>query len=160
MTKALTSWWHGRTRREQILLASALVLFGLVFGWLGVLRPLAPARAEAADRLAAAEADLGEIRALTPIIRAAEARARSAGDVPAIDTIRRRATDAGLVADTIADDGAGRVTLRIAAIKPAVLLRWIADIETRDQILVDSLTVTRNGDATVAADLAFRGAAR
>lgn len=160
MKTAIILWWRGLTRREQLLLMVALALFVLVFGWLGVIKPLQSARADSAARLATATADLGEIKALTPIIRSAEARAGGAVAASTIDTIRRRATEAGLTAEGMADDGAGRVTLRIAAIKPAALLKWIADIEINDGVIVDKLEITRNGDATVAAELGFRGASQ
>jgi general secretion pathway protein M len=157
---AVILWWRALTRREQLLLLVAMTLFVLVFGWLGIIKPLQSARATSAARLATASADLAEIKALTPMIRTAEARARAGIAAPAIDTIRRRATEAGLTADGIVDDGTGRVTLRIPAIKPAVLLKWIADIEINDGVLVDKLEVTRNGDATVAVELGFRGASQ
>lgn len=160
MKTALTLWWRGLTRREHLLLLTALTLFVLVFGWLGIINPLHDARADTANRRATANADLGEIKALTPVIRAAEARARGAGSTPTIDTIRRRVTETGLTAEGIADDGAGRVTMRIPAIKPAALLRWISDVEVNDGVVVDKLEMTRNGDATVAAELGFRGASQ
>lgn len=160
MKSALILWWRGLTRREQLLLMVALALFMLVFGWLGIVKPLQSARADSAARLAAATADLGEIEAQTLVIRAAEAQARGAVAASTIDTVRRRVAEAGLTAEGIADDGAGRVTLRIPAIKPAALLKWIADIEINDGVIVDKLDITRNGDVTVAAELGFRGASQ
>jgi general secretion pathway protein M len=160
VSNALTLWWHGLTRREQLLLMVALILFAFVLGWLGIIKPLQSARADSAARLAAATADLGEITAQTPMIRAAEARVRGAGAASTIETVRRRVAEAGMTVEGIADDGAGRVTLRIPAIKPAAFLKWIADIETNDGVVVDQLKITRNGDATIAVDLGFRGASQ
>ena len=160
MKSALILWWRGLTRREKLLLLVALVLFVLVFGWLGIIKPLQSARGDSAARLAAATADLGEINARTPMIRTAEARARGAEAALIIDMIKGRVAEAGLTSEGIADDGAGRVTLRIPAIKPAVLLKWIADLEINDGVIVDKLEITRNGDATVAAELGFRGGSK
>jgi general secretion pathway protein M len=157
---ALIQWWRGLTRREQLLLMAASTLFVLVFGWLGIIKPLQNAGADTAARLTAATADLGEIKALTPMIRSAEARARGAMAASTIDTIRSRIAEAGLTAEGIVDDGTGRVTLRIPAIKPAALLKWIADVETIDGVIVDKLEITRNGDATVAAELGFQRASQ
>jgi general secretion pathway protein M len=155
---AVILWWRGLTRREHLLLMVALALFVLVFVWLGIIKPLQNARADSAARLVTATADLGEIKALTPMIRSAEARARGAVAASTIDTVRRRVAEAGLTAEGMADDGAGRVTLRIPAIKPAALLKWIADFEINDGIVVDKLEITRNGDATIAVEMGFRGA--
>lgn len=160
MKTALIQWWRGLTRREQLLLMAASTLFVLVFGWLGIIKPLQNAGADTATRLAAATADLGEIKALTPMIRSAEARARGSMAASTIDTIRSRIAEAGLTAEGIVDDGTGRVTLRIPAIKPAALLKWIADVETIDGVIVDKLEITRNGDATVAAELGFQRASQ
>ena len=160
MKTAVILWWRGLTRREQLLLMVALTLFVLVFGWLGIVKPLQSVRADAEARLATANADLGEIKSRTPMIRAAEARARGAVAASTFDIVRRRVAEAGLTAEGIADDGAGRVTLRVPAVKPAALLKWIAGIEINDGVIVDKLEITRNGDATVAAELGFRGASQ
>lgn len=157
---ALLAWWHALTRREQWLLAVAAALFVLVIGWLGIAQPLQRGRTDAANRLATATADLGEIMAAVPMIRAAEARARAGGVNPPLETVRRRVAEAGITAESVADDGNGRVSLQIRAVKPAVLLRWIADRELQDNLVVDQLVVTRNGDATIAADIGLRGASR
>jgi general secretion pathway protein M len=157
---AIQSWWRGLTPREHLLLTVAAVLFVVIFGWLGVVRPLLQGRADAADRLATATYDLGEINARVPMIRAAEARARSTNAAPTIETVRRRVADAGLTAETITDDGSGRVSVQVRAVKPAVLLRWLAELETRDNIVADQVAMTRNGDATVAAELGLRRASQ
>lgn len=151
------AWWRGLTPREHLLLTIMAVLFAVVFGWLGIVQPLLRARADAADRLATATTDLAEINARVPAIRAAEARARSTSAMPAIETVRRRIAEAGITAEVVTDDGAGRVTIQIRAVKPAVLLRWIADREAQDNLVVDQLTLTPNADASVAADLGLRG---
>lgn len=156
MTSVL-QWWRGLTAREHRMLTVAAVLLVVVGGWLGVVRPLQLGRADATDRLATATRDLGEINARVPMIRTAEARARSAHAAPAIEIVRRRIADAGLTVESITDDGTGRVTLQIRAVKPAVLLRWISDLEAQENIVADQVAITRNGDATVAAELGLRG---
>lgn len=153
-------WWRDRSSRERVLLLVMAALLAATIAWLAVLRPLAVARGAAADRLATLETALGEVQAMTLAIRAAEARARPASTVPVIERIASRASEAGLTAERLAADSDGRVTVRVPAVKPAILLRWVADIEARDGIIVDRLAITRNGDATVAADLAFRAVRR
>lgn len=153
-------WWRDRSGREQLLLSLMAALVVIVIGWLGIIRPLAIARDAAIERLATSQRDLGDVRAMTPAIRAAEKRANPVGGVPTLERIRERVSAAGLTVERLASDGDGRVTMRVPAVKPAILLRWIADIETRDAIIVDRLAISRNGDATVAADIAFRDRGR
>jgi type II secretory pathway component PulM len=50
--------------------------------------------------------------------------------------------------------------LQIAAVKPPVLLRWIAEIETRDGVIVERASISRNEDMSVAVELALRRGAR
>jgi general secretion pathway protein M len=160
MMAIILPWWRDRSGREQVMLLVMAVLLVVTIGWLGILRPLAAARATAAERLATTESALGDVKAMTVAIRAAEVRTRPASNTPVIERIGSRATEAGLTTERLTSDGDGRVSLRVPAVKPAILLRWIADIEARDGIIADRVAITRNGDATVAADLAFRAARR
>jgi len=160
MMAMILPWWRDRSRREQLMLLVMAALLAATIAWLGILRPLALARDAAAGRLATAETALGEVRAMTLAIRAAEARAQPAGNTPVIERVGARASEAGFTAERLTSDSDGRVTMRLPAVKPAILLRWLADVETRDSIIVDRLSITRNGDATVAADLALRAARR
>lgn len=160
MTALVLPWWRERSRREQVLLLiMAALLLAIILG-LGVLRPLARARADAAERFAVATTALGDVRSMTTAIRAAEVRTRPAGATPTIERVGSRATAAGLTTEQLGSEADGRVTMRVPAVKPAMLLRWIAELEAEDGIIVDRLAVTRNGDQTVAADLALRDARR
>ena len=158
MMTMVLPWWRDRTRREQWLLGVMGVLLAIVIVWLGVMRPLAEARKAAEARHAAAVTGLGEVKAMSAAIRIAEAR--SAPAVPLVELAGRRVTEAGLTASGIESSGDGRVTVRIAAVRPPVMLRWIAEMETRDGIIVDHVGMTRNTDATVAVDLALRSGGR
>lgn len=158
MSVSILGWWRDRTGRERWLLGIMLVLLGLVIGWFGVLQPLRDARADAAARLAQASGDLADINASAATIHATEKRARTRHAAPLLDTVRQRAADAGVPAEALAGNGEGAMTLRMAAVKPAALLGWIAEIEARDGIGVDRMVLTRNADATVAVELGLRRA--
>ncbi|WP_426166453.1 type II secretion system protein GspM [Sandarakinorhabdus sp. DWP1-3-1] len=160
MTALVLPWWRERSRREQILLLVLAVLVLAITLGFGVLRPLAQARAEAADRLSVATVALGDVRGMAAAIRAAEVRTRPAEALPTIERVGSRASAAGLTTERLDSDAGGRVTMRVPAVKPAMLLRWIAELETADGIIVDRLAITRNGDQTIAADLALRDARR
>ena len=151
-------WWRDRSPREQVLLAIMAVMLASVILWLGVLRPLAGAGDRAAVRHATAVSTLGEVRSLTGAIRAAEARRRPGNDTPPLERVRASASAAGLTLDTLERNGAGEVNARIAAIKPAPLLRWIADLEVRDGITTTLLASNRNADQTLSVTLTLSGA--
>lgn len=160
MTALFLPWWRDRSRREQILLAIMAGMVAIVILWLGMLRPLAGASDRAAARHASAISALGEVRSLTGAIRAAEARRRPGNDTPALERVRASASAAGLTLDTLESDGAGQVNLRITAIKPAPLLRWIADLEARDGITTTLLASNRNADQTLAVSMTLSGGGR
>lgn len=150
-------WWRDRTRREQWLLGVMAVLLVIVFVWLGILRPAEEARAAAQARHAAALTSLGEVKAMGAAIRVAEAR--GGAGVPVTELIGQRVRETGLTAGAIESSGDGRVTVRVAAVRPQVMLRWIAELEARDGVIVEHVSMTRNNDATVAVDLTLRARA-
>jgi general secretion pathway protein M len=160
MMALILPWWRDRSPREQVLLGIMAGLLLVITLWLGVLRPLAAAGDRAAARHATAVAALGEVRSLTGAIRAAEARRRPASDTPMLERVRASASAAGLTLDALESSGAGQVSLRISAIKPVPLLRWIADLEQRDGITTISLATNRNADQTLAATLTLSGGGR
>nr|WP_310523883.1 type II secretion system protein GspM [Polymorphobacter sp.] len=156
MMAMVMPWWRDRTRREQWLLAVMGALLAVVVLWLGVMRPLAVARDAAAARHLAAVTGLGDVQAMGGAIRRAEARGGAA--VPLVELVSQRASEAGLTAERMETSGDGRVTVRIAAVRPVVMLRWLGDIEARDGVVVERVTINRNDDATLAVELALRSA--
>jgi type II secretory pathway component PulM len=121
----------------------------------GVLRP-----ADAEARHGRSIAGLAQVAAATGAIRAAEARGAGNAGVPLIELIGERARIAGLTVEDMGASGDGRLTLRVAAVKPAILLRWIAGLETGDGIIVDRVNIARNDDSSVAVELALRRSSR
>lgn len=159
MMPLLLPWWRDRSPREQVLLAVTGVLLLLVIAWLGILRPLASARTAAEARHAAAVTALADVNAMATGIRRAEKRTAATRDTPLIERISRRAAETGLTTERLETSGDGRVTVRINAVRPPVILRWLADLESRDGIIIDRVAINRNDDATLAVDLALRNGA-
>lgn len=156
MRAMLWPWWRDRSERERWLIGAMGVILVLVVLWLGIFRPIAAARDAAIARHAAAVAGLGEVQAMTGAIRRAEQRGAAARSVPLVELVSRRATEAGLSSETLETTGDGRVTMRIAAVRPTAILRWLAEVESRDGIIVERAGMTRNDDATVAVELSLR----
>lgn len=154
MMATLAPWWRERSQREQLLLAIMAALLLIVGLWLGVLRPLAAARDAAAERLALAETELGDVRAMAEPLRRAEALARPQAQTPLIEQVRRRIAEAGLTAERVEAAGDG-VAVRIAAVKPVAILRWLAQAEGVDGMVVEQLQISRNSDDTLAVELAL-----
>lgn len=154
---AATIWWRGLTRREQLLLTLMLALLVGVGLWLGVLRPLAALDAELAARQAAAEAALADVGSMGRQIRAARQAPEATG--PLLERVRISGDAAGLTLEQLEKAGDGSVTLRIAAVRSPALLRWLAELESREGAVVERLSATRNEDASLAVDLALRSRA-
>ncbi len=152
MITTFLPWWRDRSVREQWLIGVMVLMLVVVIAWLGIIRPLGAAREAAAARRTTAIMALGDVSAMARGIRSAESR-RSNSSVPLIELVSGRASEAGLTTERLEKGGDGRVTTRIAAIKSGALLCWIANLETRDGVVVDRLSITRNDDETVAADL-------
>jgi general secretion pathway protein M len=156
MITLATPWWRDRSPREQRLLAVlALLLLGLGL-WFGVWRPLAAGRAASAARHSAAVTALADVERMGVAIRAAEARARSAQAQPIIARIGARAAAAGITVTSLDAAGAGTARLVIAAVRPQPLLAFVAGLERDDGLVIDSLNITRNDDASVAAEINLR----
>lgn len=160
MMALVLPWWRDRSPRERIMLAVMAALLAMVTLWLAVVRPLGEASDRAAARHATAIAALGDVRSMTGAIRAAEARRRPGSDTPLIERVRASASAAGLTLDSLESNGAGEASLRITAIKPVALLRWIADLESRDGITATLLATNRNADQTLAATITLSGGGR
>lgn len=152
-------WWRARTRREQKLLAllGTLLLLGIV--WLAAVRPIAALRNAAAARHDIAAADLAAVRRMGAAMPALQARATAARSLPIVERIDERARSAGLTVQRLEAAGDCQALLEIAAVRPAALLAWLAAIETRDGLIIESLAITRNDDESVAVRITFRSPA-
>ncbi len=160
MMALLLPWWRDRSTREQWLIGAAAALFVAIMLWLGIARPLAAARAAAATRLATATTALAEVQAMTPAIRAAEARAPRSSDMPLIELVSQSAAAAGLTTEALAGSGDGLVSLRIAAVRPPALLAWLGALAQQQGVIAERIELKRNSDATIAADLVLRRGGR
>lgn len=156
MMAMVLPWWRDRSRREQWLIGVMVGMFAILGISFAVVRPLAEARAAAEARLTAATVGRADVMKMTAAIRAAEARAAPTRATPLVEQVSERATAAGLTIETMQSTGDGRVTLRVAAVRPPAILRWIGEIEARDGIIVDRAAMTPNNDATIAVDLTLR----
>jgi type II secretory pathway component PulM len=99
---------------------------------------------------------LAEVSVLGNRVRVAQSRGVNSRNLPLIELVGDRARAAELTVESLSPVDGGQVAMRIAAVRPAVLLRWISEIERGDGLVVERVMIRRNEDATVAVDLALR----
>jgi general secretion pathway protein M len=151
---SIRSWFAGRTKREQRLLLVMAGLAIVTFIWALVIRPIADVTASERERHAAAVIRLGETQAGIEALRQRRLLRPLSGDLAG--TVRALADEAGFAIASLDPDGAGGVRVGIPSARGAAMTAWLARIE-RAGLVVDSATLTDNGDRTVAARLVLRG---
>lgn len=135
------NWWGGLSRREQILVAVASVLLGLVVLVFGVVKPLQAARADA----------LADIRTYETL----SARVRAAGTLTTTRVPRRQGPPAQVVSSSATAFGlavapeaiSGGVRVAVADISYDTLLAWLADLSASSDLRVRRLSIQRRPEA-------------
>lgn len=154
---ALRTWFDGRAPREKKLLLVMVALAVLTLIWAGIIRPVGDGLSSARERHADAVTRLGETQAQVAALRGIQRnRARPLTGTLA-DVVRLEADRAGFALASLDPDGAG-VRARIQSARPAALVAWLARLE-RLGILVESVTMTDNGDKTVGVALQLKARA-
>lgn len=159
MKARFLSWWSTRTLREQRMLLALALVAALVLSWLIVLRPLNDALATAKAQHNQAVIALAETRASAEAIRALGRSGTPAASAPVATLVSQAATEAGFSITRLDSDGAGGVTLVMAAARPQAFFAWLAELE-RQGIRVGALTASTNTDQTLSVQVSFpaRGA--
>lgn len=129
MIETMANWWRGHAPGERRLMMALGIAVALVVLWLGIWRPVTLgleagwARQSAAlDRNALVR---GEVETLRHLPASTQSTAR-----PAIDQyVGQTAAEAGFTLDQSSPQGAGRITINIAAARMGPLLSWLARLE-------------------------------
>lgn len=154
------AWWNARSRREQRLLLVMTVLLVAVLAWLLVARPVALALSRAQTRHAAAVLALADARTQADAIRALERFGPPPPAPPIEALVAERANAAGFTDAHVEPGGPNRATLSLEAARPRAFFPWLADLERRDGVLVETLAVHANSDASLAVQATLRARAR
>lgn len=143
----LAMWWSDRTERERRMVGVMLVILAAVIVWLGVVRPLVAWRAAAAERAAAAASTLTDTRqALASLGRAPEA---ARPPLQGIETVlQTTAAAAGLEVVTVMS-ATGRTGFELSSVDSARLFGWLGVLEREHGLVICTLGVTENADATL-----------
>jgi len=155
MTGELWIWFRSRSLREQRLLLVMVALLALTIVWAAIILPVTDALSTARTRHDAAVVVLAETEARVLDVKALERDRPAPLGAPLDTVIRDRANAAGFALATVTRVGDNGVQIGIGSARPGALMAWIAGLED-DGILVDTLTLTDNGDKTVAAQASLR----
>ncbi|MFS0771508.1 type II secretion system protein GspM [Sphingomonas sp. 1P08PE] len=154
----LRSWFDGRSLREKRLLLVMAALLAVTIVWGLILRPLGDALSSARERHTTAVVRLGETAARVEALRDAKAQRVRPLTGTLADTVRVRAEEAGFPLASLDPDAGGSVRVSIQSARGTALTAWLARLE-RGGIVVQSATLTDNGDRTVAGRLVLRSRA-
>lgn len=159
MIERLKPWWGQRTLREQRLLIAMAALLAVTILWLGLVRPMDGALADARARHGRAVLALGEARGRAEAIRRLEGRPAPALPIPLPAFVQQQASEAGFDRARVEPRGGGGAAITIDAVRPPAFFGWIAMLEQRHGLLIDRLVARTNADATlsVQAELRVRG---
>ena len=150
-----------RLRTGPSALFGAMLLVALIvflpmraaLGWFGVGDGLSSARERHADAVTRLGETQAQVAALRDIQRG---RARPLTGTLA-DVVRVEADQAGFTLASLDQDGA-RVRVSIQSARPTALVAWLARLE-RIGVLVDTATMTDNGNKAVGVALVLRARA-
>lgn len=152
---ALRTWFDARSRREKRLLLVMAALALLTAVWAGIIRPVGDGLSDARERHADAVDRFGDTEARVDALHAATLHRPLPLTGTLADTVRARADAAGFTLASLDPAGRDRVRVGIQSARAGALIAWLARAEAAG-ILVESATLTDNGDHTVGASLVLR----
>lgn len=160
MIRQFRLWWTLRTTREQRMLLAMGATIAVVLTWLLIVRPVDDSLADVRARHARAVIDVAAARGQADQIAYLEKIGPPALEMPLAAAITGKAEAAGFANARVTPDGANRVSIAVDAARAQAFFGWIADLERRDGLIVDRLTVRTNSDATLAAEATLRARSR
>jgi len=147
MIERMKSLWAERSPREQWLLGIMAALFALVVLWLGIITPLQAAQRSTRDALAQATDTNANIRAKVKLLKSLpRGSAVTASSAPVDQLVGQAAGEAGLTLERAQAQGADRVEIAIASVRPVALFSWIAALEAQG-IRVDTISARPSATA-------------
>jgi general secretion pathway protein M len=153
--KEVRAWFAGRSLRERRLILVMLALAVLTVFWAGLILPVRNGISSSRERYTDAVVRMGAAEAALRQVKSIQRRPPPALPGPLADEVRRRADAAGFALASLEVEASDRVRTSIASARAGALVGWIAGLEA-DGVLVDSLSVSGNGDGTVAAQMTLK----
>lgn len=161
MIAGLADRFRAMTRREQVMVALAAVLAGLVVLIYGVIFPVGHAFDAAVERHVEGARRSGRLLAQLEALKAPAPAAGAAVAVagPVDQALATAAQEAGLTLQSNQPQGNDSAQIAIPAARPQAALAWIDGLGAQG-FAVDSLTMTPMPDGGVAISATVRRAAR
>lgn len=132
MMERLQAYWGDRSPREQWMLGVMFALLAGVILWLGVARPLGHAQRSAREALTEATERNAAIRAKVKLLKSIPRLAGAMDRSMALDQlVEQSAGEAGLTLERAQAQGAGRLDMAIASVRPVALFSWLAALEAQ-----------------------------
>lgn len=153
--------WAERTAREQILLACAAALIAMILAWYAVLAPVMSWRASAErDFLRAVERYevMAEGAARYRALSAGAAQAQRSG-APLRTVIGRTANARGVAISRVQPLDDGRLGVWLDTVEADILMAWLSELAADEGVRVDRVSLDREGDGVVRAQLLLAGTA-
>ena len=140
MMERMKSLWAERSAREQVMLGVMIALLAGVILWFGVAMPLDRAQIAARDDLRMATDRNSAVRAAVKQLKALPRTAQAAGPIAPIDQlVGQSAGEAGLTLERAQAQGADRMDIAIASVRPVALFSWLATLEAQG-VRVDTMS--------------------
>jgi general secretion pathway protein M len=131
MMDRVKTLWGDRSPREQAMLGVMIALLAVVILWLGILRPLDGAQRSARAALAEATDRNAAIRAKVKLLKSLPRSSASAAAGAFDQMIGQSAGEAGLTLERAQTQGADRLDIALASVRPSALFSWLAALEAQ-----------------------------
>lgn len=154
------AWWNFRSVREKRMLLAMGGLAAIVLAWLLIIRPIDNTLAAAKARHDRAVIALGQIEARAVQIERLRAISRPVRQGRIADIVGAEAVRVGFTMNQTEPAGTDGVRLLISAVRPQSFFAWIADLESRLGLRVETLTARPNADQTLSVEVTLREGAR
>lgn len=162
MMTRIATFWTNRSPRERWMLGVMFALLAAVILWLGIALPLNRAQRDARQSLLDATDRSAAVRAAVKQLRTLPRNPAAPGPATPLDQyVGQGAGEAGLTLERAQAQGANRIEIAIASVRPVALFSWLARLEGQG-VRVDTMAVRPSptaGSVSVQAVL-VRGEAR
>jgi general secretion pathway protein M len=160
MIGSFKNWWANHSASERRLMAGLGIAVLIVFFWLGVWRPVDEGLTTGWARQGAALDRYSSIKAKVDALKRAPAGAAQGARTPIEQLVTQSASESGFTLDQVGNQGAGRMSISIAAAKMSALMSWLGQIEASG-VSVQTISITPGStDGTVSVQAVLQEAPR
>lgn len=132
MMERMNASWNARSPREQWMLGIMFALLAVVILWFGLILPLDSAQRSARDGLRQATERNASIRSKVKLLRSLPKGPGATVSAVAIDQfVGQSAGEVGLTLDRAQAQGANRMEIAVASVRPVALFSWLAALEAQ-----------------------------